>query len=82
MRIDHRTRSLSFGTDLGVAQKEDVAEGPYLQSMPSENIRNQLTNLAAALEKAVNIIQPHELNVSVQINILVEINTNIGHLSE
>ncbi|XP_013378702.1 eukaryotic translation initiation factor 3 subunit A [Lingula anatina] len=58
IRIDHRTKSLSFGMDLGVAQKEDVPEGPYLQSMPSEQIRNQMTNMAQALHKAVNMIKP------------------------
>jgi len=58
VRIDHRTQSLNFGTDLGVAQKEDYPEGPYLQAMPSEQIRNQMTHMARALEKAVNLIQP------------------------
>ena len=61
VRIDHRNRSLSFGTDLGVSQKEDVPEGPYLQSMPSEQIRNQLSHMAQALDKAIEIVQPREL---------------------
>lgn len=63
IRIDHRTSSLSFGTDLGLAQKEDVPEGPYLQSMPSEKIRNQLINMAQALHSAVNIVQPESRKV-------------------
>lgn len=63
MRIDHRTRSLSFGTDLGVSQNEDLPEGPYLQSMPSEQIRNQLTYMAQAIDKAITLIKPTELQV-------------------
>lgn len=31
MRIDHRTKAISFGLDLHVAHKEEVPEGPYLQ---------------------------------------------------
>ncbi|KAI0236259.1 Eukaryotic translation initiation factor 3 subunit A [Lamellibrachia satsuma] len=61
VRIDHRTRSLSFGTDLGVSQNEDLPEGPYLQSMPSEQIRNQLTYMAQAIDKAITLIKPTEL---------------------
>ncbi|CAG5135673.1 unnamed protein product [Candidula unifasciata] len=60
VRIDHRTLSLSFGTDLGVSQKEDIPEGPYIQSMPSEQIRNQVINIAQALNQAVEIIGPKE----------------------
>lgn len=60
VRIDHRTRSLSFGTDLGVSQKEDIPEGPYIQSMPSEQIRNQVINIAQALNQAVEMIGPKE----------------------
>lgn len=64
VRIDHRTRSLSFGTDLAMAQKEDTPEGPYLQSMPSEQIRNQLTQMAQALNKAKKLISPNVKDVS------------------
>ena len=67
LRIDHKTRSLSFGTDLGVSQKEDIPEGPYLQSMPSEQIRNQLTHMASALNKAMKIITPIDLEVTVDV---------------
>lgn len=48
-----------------MAQKEDVPEGPYIQSMPSEHIRNQLTHMAQALDKAMTIISPKEIQVSV-----------------
>ncbi|CAG2202678.1 EIF3A [Mytilus edulis] len=60
VRIDHRSKSLSFGTDLMVAQKEDVPEGPYIQSMPSEQIRNQLTSMSRCLHKAMTLIQPED----------------------
>ncbi|KAH9508590.1 Eukaryotic translation initiation factor 3 subunit A [Bulinus truncatus] len=63
VRIDHRSRALSFGTDLGVSQKEDLPEGPYIQSMPSEQIRNQVINIAQALNQAVEIIGPKESTV-------------------
>ncbi|OWF43183.1 eukaryotic translation initiation factor 3 subunit A-like [Mizuhopecten yessoensis] len=63
VRIDHRKACLSFGTDLMVAQKEDVPEGPYIQSMPSEQIRNQLTSIAEALHKSVILIEPKERKV-------------------
>lgn len=63
MRIDHRSKCLSFGTDLCVSQKEDVPEGPYLQSMPSEQIRNQLTYMAQALHKAAKIIKPTDTSL-------------------
>lgn len=58
MRIDHRAEALTFGTSLVVAQREDLNEGPYIQSMPSEQIRNQLTAMSQALRKAVACIQP------------------------
>lgn len=63
VRIDHRSKSLSFGTDLMVAQKEDVPEGPYIQSMPSEGIRNQLISMARALHQAIERIEPKERKV-------------------
>ncbi|XP_046545419.1 eukaryotic translation initiation factor 3 subunit A-like [Haliotis rubra] len=62
VRICHSTRSLSFGTNLGVSQKEDVPEGPFIQRMPSENIRNQLTSLAAALQIAMDKIKPENID--------------------
>ena len=65
MRIDHRSKSLSFGTDLMVAQKEDVPEGPYIQSMPSEQIRNQLTSMSRVLHKAMKMIQPEDRQVRI-----------------
>ena len=61
VRIDHRTKSLSFGTDLGLSQREEAAEGPTIQNMPSENIRNQLTNFGYLLAQAVAKIAPRKV---------------------
>lgn len=50
-----------FGTDLSESQREDKIEGPVVQNMPSEQIRNQLINMSDALIKCQNIINPdHE----------------------
>ena len=38
VRIDHRTKTVHFGTDLAEAQSHDLAEGPHLQDMPSEQV--------------------------------------------
>ncbi|XP_066476006.1 eukaryotic translation initiation factor 3 subunit A [Tiliqua scincoides] len=61
VRIDHTTRTLSFGSDLNYCTREDAPLGPQLQSMPSEQIRNQLTAMSAALAKALEVIKPPHL---------------------
>lgn len=58
IRIDHAKRCVHFGMDLSESQREDRPEGPSLQSMPSEQVRNQLVNMATVLCKAVNVINP------------------------
>uniref|UniRef100_A0A7N6BZT0 Eukaryotic translation initiation factor 3 subunit A n=1 Tax=Anabas testudineus TaxID=64144 RepID=A0A7N6BZT0_ANATE len=58
VRIDHTSRTLSFGSDLNYSTKEDSPVGPFLQNMPSEQIRNQLTAMSASLAKAIHIIKP------------------------
>uniref|UniRef100_A0A3Q2ZNM1 Eukaryotic translation initiation factor 3 subunit A n=1 Tax=Kryptolebias marmoratus TaxID=37003 RepID=A0A3Q2ZNM1_KRYMA len=58
VRIDHSSRTLSFGSDLNYSTKEDSPVGPFLQNMPSEQIRNQLTAMSASLAKAIHIIKP------------------------
>ncbi|KAM6444135.1 eukaryotic translation initiation factor 3 subunit A isoform 2-T2 [Liasis olivaceus] len=58
VRIDHTTRTLSFGSDLNYCTREDAPLGPQLQSMPSEQIRNQLTAMSSALAKALELIKP------------------------
>uniref|UniRef100_A0ABM5G1Q7 Eukaryotic translation initiation factor 3 subunit A n=1 Tax=Pogona vitticeps TaxID=103695 RepID=A0ABM5G1Q7_9SAUR len=61
VRIDHTTRTLSFGSDLNYCTREDAPLGPQLQSMPSEQIRNQLTAMSSALAKALEVIKPPHL---------------------
>ncbi|XP_066549766.1 eukaryotic translation initiation factor 3 subunit A isoform X2 [Amia ocellicauda] len=58
VRIDHTSRNLSFGSDLNYSTKEDSPVGPFLQNMPSEQIRNQLTAMSSALAKAIDVIKP------------------------
>ncbi|XP_041645457.1 eukaryotic translation initiation factor 3 subunit A [Cheilinus undulatus] len=58
VRIDHTSRTLSFGSDLNYSTKEDAPVGPFLQNMPSEQIRNQLTAMSASLAKAIQVIKP------------------------
>ena len=38
MRVDHRTKTVHFGTELAEAQSVTEAEGPHLQDMPSEQV--------------------------------------------
>ncbi|XP_008320357.1 eukaryotic translation initiation factor 3 subunit A isoform X2 [Cynoglossus semilaevis] len=58
VRIDHSSRTLSFGSDLNYSTKEDAPVGPFLQNMPSAHIRNQLTAMSSSLAKAIYIIKP------------------------
>ncbi|TRY92235.1 hypothetical protein DNTS_024068 [Danionella cerebrum] len=58
VRIDHSSRTLSFGSDLNYSTKEDSPVGPFLQNMPSEQIRNQLTAMSSSLAKAIHVIKP------------------------
>ncbi|XP_043374829.1 eukaryotic translation initiation factor 3 subunit A isoform X2 [Dermochelys coriacea] len=61
VRLDHTSRTLSFGSDLNYSTREDAPLGPQLQSMPSEQIRNQLTAMSSALAKALEVIKPPNL---------------------
>jgi len=58
VRIDHRTGSVHFGTDLSEAQRTDIAEGPHIQSMPSEQVRTQLMSMMSVLDKSLATIHP------------------------
>ena len=60
IRINHQCKSLHFGNDLYVAQKEDSPEGPSIQSMPSEQIRNQLITMSESLQQAHELIYSAE----------------------
>ncbi|KAM4704406.1 eukaryotic translation initiation factor 3 subunit A [Rhinophrynus dorsalis] len=61
VRIDHSSRTLSFGSDLNYSTREDAPVGPFLQNMPSEQIRNQLTAMSTVLAKAVATIKPQHI---------------------
>ncbi|XP_015928347.1 eukaryotic translation initiation factor 3 subunit A [Parasteatoda tepidariorum] len=58
VRIDHRKECFHFGSELNVSQREEIIEGPQLQSMPSEQMRNQLVYIHSVLNKAVNYLLP------------------------
>lgn len=60
IRIDHGASCIHFGMDLSESQREDKPEGPTLQSMPSEQVRNQLVNMATVLHRAMATINPHK----------------------
>lgn len=53
-------RSLHFGNDLYVSQRDDLQEGPSIQSMPSEQVRTQLINMSQALQQAQQLIYGQE----------------------
>ncbi|XP_040564646.1 eukaryotic translation initiation factor 3 subunit A [Lepeophtheirus salmonis] len=63
IRIDHRTRTIHFGTDLVESHSHDVADGPQIQDMPSEQIRNQLMVMMEVLEKSVRTIHPDKFKL-------------------
>ncbi|XP_075226906.1 eukaryotic translation initiation factor 3 subunit a [Lycorma delicatula] len=59
IRIDHGNGCVHFGMDLCESQREDKPEGPTLQSMPSEQVRNQLINMSTVLTRAMQVINPN-----------------------
>lgn len=63
IRIDHGKQCIHFGIDLSESQREDTPEGPTLQVMPSEQVRNQLVNMSIVLNKAVSVINPNKKKV-------------------
>ncbi len=63
IRIDHRTQTVHFGTDLAEAQSRDVAEGPHLQDMPSEQIRTQLMRMLEVLDRSLKTIHPDKVKI-------------------
>ena len=38
VRVDHRSKTVHFGTELAEAQSVTENEGPHLQDMPSEQV--------------------------------------------
>lgn len=63
IRIDHGKRCIHFGMDLSESQREDKPEGPTLQVMPSEQVRNQLVNMATVLNQSIHVINPNKKKV-------------------
>merc|ERR1719278_1904598 len=63
VRIDHRASSVHFGTDLAESQKAEVAEGPHVQAMPSEQVRTQLISMFNVLNKSLDTINPDRLQI-------------------
>lgn len=57
--IDHKEKMVMFGTDLSESQREDHHDGPTLQSMPSEQVRQQLVNMSVVLHRAIAAINPN-----------------------
>lgn len=57
--IDHKDKMVMFGTDLSESQREDHHDGPVLQSMPSEQVRQQLVNMSIVLHRAIAVINPN-----------------------
>ncbi|XP_014252767.1 eukaryotic translation initiation factor 3 subunit A [Cimex lectularius] len=59
IRIDHGAGCVHFGMDLSESPREDTRDGPVLQSMPSDQLRTQLINMANVLNEALRIINPN-----------------------
>lgn len=57
--IDHKHSMVLFGTDLSEAQRQDHSDGPMLQSMPSEQVRQQLVNMSVVLHRSIAAINPN-----------------------
>ncbi|GAB6024924.1 Eukaryotic translation initiation factor 3 subunit A [Chamberlinius hualienensis] len=60
VRVDHRTQTLYFGTGPYASQRDELPEGPQLQSMPSEQIRNQLVQISSVMHKTVAMVQSNK----------------------
>lgn len=56
VRIDHRKECFHFGSELNISQRDEIIEGPCLQSMPSEQIRKHLVVMHTSLIKATRMI--------------------------
>lgn len=61
VRIDHRGECFYFGTELRASHGEEIIEGPHLQSMPSEQLRQQLVTMYSVLQKARAMMEPDKL---------------------
>jgi translation initiation factor 3 subunit A len=48
---------------LAEAQSHDLAEGPHLQDMPSEQVRTQLMCMLEVLDKSLKTIHPDKIKI-------------------
>lgn len=69
IRIDHGKGCIYFGADLSESQREDKLEGVTIQSMPSEQIRNQLVNMNSVLNKCLQSINPNFNKVRIAVHL-------------
>lgn len=56
VRIDHRKECFHFGSELNISQRDEIIEGPVLQSMPTEQLRKHLVVMHTSLVKATRLI--------------------------
>ncbi|XP_066278949.1 eukaryotic translation initiation factor 3 subunit A-like [Branchiostoma lanceolatum] len=63
VRLDHCTKSLRFGEEVGLFSSEEIteSEGPTLQPLQSEQFNRQLVQMSVALNLAVSVVQPPHL---------------------
>ncbi|XP_047128907.1 eukaryotic translation initiation factor 3 subunit A isoform X1 [Hydra vulgaris] len=59
--INHQKDSISFGSALMVALREEVPNGPHIQGMPSEILRSQLFVLSEGLKKSICLVNPEAI---------------------
>lgn len=81
VRVDHLGHSLHFGTDLSLNLKEEVPEGPHVQSMPAETLRVQLSLLSQALQQAAHLISAEETSVRKTTSLIVQVE-RVTHTTE
>lgn len=84
VRIDHRNDCLYFGIESRTSSGEEVIEGPHLQSMPSEQIRQQLVYMYSVLHRAQAMMEPDLIRkqreqTKRQVMITYEANKEIDH---
>jgi len=63
IRVDHRTRTVHFGSNMTEAQSVSEVEGPHLQDMPSEQVRTQLMLMLEVLDKSIKTINPDKMKI-------------------
>merc|ERR1711974_515052 len=62
VRVDHRTRTVHFGSNVSDVSTHEI-EGPHLQDMPSEQVRQQLMQMLEVLDKSLKTIHPDKIKI-------------------